>query len=286
MGYVTVMVGADAGSSHKNIVTVRRDRDGQPIRFTNDPILAPDEWHRLQDAINSRARARGVPQARRLLWGVAFCRKCSEECEDELPCAEHDVKLYGYQRVKGRDSKGSYYWCKRCGLNIRKDRLEAWAAYRVRQIGRWPLLEYVTEVGDDFSAEIHRLQRRVERWRMDLDTEYDPGLDQAVRNAEDRIQKLIREGTQSKPERKLVPVEPPTTISEHWASLDDTGRNGWLRETGAWFMADRDGVMTMLGLMDVADKPGTLPKSLRKLKLPDILTWEQIDELLAGERPA
>jgi site-specific DNA recombinase len=280
MGYVVKMVGAGPDSKHKNIITVRRDRDDQPIKFTEDPILTPDEWRKLQDAMDSRGRKRGQPQARHLLWGVAYCRNCSVECEHDLPCAEHDVKLYGARRHKNV-RKSNFYYCKRCYFSCRLERLEAYVNYRVMtEAGKNPLLEYVTDSGDDFSAEIIKHEKRIQRWRMDLDTEYDEALEQAIENAQKKIKKLI-DGSREPREPKLVPVVPPTTIGEHWASLDTQGRNRFLRDTGAWFYADRDGVMGLLGWMGV-DDPAYALKELRALKMPDLVTWKEIDEMLEG----
>lgn len=278
MGYVVRMTGATPDSAHKNIVTIRRDRDGQPIKFTDDPILAPDQWRKLQDVIAANAKKRGAPQARRLLWNVAFCRDCSKSCEDDLPCATHDVKLYGFERVRGRQSKGSYYHCTQCGLHIRKTRFEAYVDYRVRKnAGSRPLLEYVIDDASEFSAEIIRQEKRIERWLLDLDTEYDANLEQAIANAQEKIKALIA-GARKPREPRLVPVEPAITIGEHWAKLDPQGRNKFLRDTGAWFFADKEGVTGLLGWMG-ADSPDYKP--LRTLTLPEVMTWQDIDEALA-----
>lgn len=285
MGYVVKMVKADPASNHNNIVTLRRDRDGQPIKFTDDPILTPDDWRKLQDVLTGRARKRGTPQARRLLWDVGFCRNCSQPCEDELPCPVHDVNLYGYERQQGRVSRGSYYHCRQCGLHVRKSRFEAYIDYLVRnEAGRRPLVEWASEPVGEFSSEIIKLEKRVERWKLDQDVEYDEGLAQAISNAEARITKLIEGARKPEAEPKLILVEPRITIGEHWASLDTQGRNKYLRDTQAVFYADKTGVVGQLGWMatDSSDF-NEIRRALRKMKLPTMRTWQEIDELLARE---
>jgi len=276
IGYGTHMVGP-----HKDIVTVRRDEQGQPIRITDQPLITEDRFRELQAVVKSRARGREAPQARHMLWRVAYCRNCSVECDDELPCSTHDVMMYGHRRIKHVE-KGNRYRCPRCGLSASLPRLEAYVDYRVsREAGRNPLMEYVPVGGNDNAGEIYRLERRVERLREELDEDpSDAGLIASVTRNQAKLDEL-KNAPYEEPRMDLLPVVPAITIGEHWASLDTLGRNKYLRETGAWFMVGKDGVMSMLGYMDAGPDSG-MRWWTSKTHLPLIVTWEQIDAMLAG----
>ena len=113
MGYQTHMAGPNRDS-----VTLWRNSQGQPVKFTDDPIVTEDEWRKIQDVVKARSRARIAPQARHLLASVLYCRNCSEPCDDESPCPVHDMKLHGHRRVKHVE-KGNYYRCPRCRFSVR-----------------------------------------------------------------------------------------------------------------------------------------------------------------------
>jgi DNA invertase Pin-like site-specific DNA recombinase len=237
MGYVTRMIGP-----HNNIVTVLRDDQGQPVKFTDNPLITEDQYRKLQDSIKARARSRGEPQARHLLWGVVLCRNCSEPCGDQHPCAEHDVKLYGARRVKN-PTKGNYYRCKRnCGVTLRLELLEDHAEeFVLSQYGDSEQLEPVTIPGDDHSVVIARLERRAERLRSELDEDYDPDLERSIRTIEGKVAAL--KSAPHQPERvKWMPVVPAITVAENWARIDTEGRNKFLRTYGIRFYADRQGI--------------------------------------------
>ncbi len=274
-GYVVKMEG--------NRQTVRRDRNGQPIRFTDHPIISEERWRDLQDALNSRGRRRGQPQARHMLWDVAFCRNCSQPCEDELPCAKHDVKLYGQRRVKHAE-KGNHYWCKRCGFMIELEFLEQYVEWRLlKEAGRKPMMEPKTIRGSDHSAEIIKLERRIERLRMELDTEYDEDLERSIHKAEARVAELMH-GPHEPDRIELRPVEPPVTVSEHWASLKTPkDPNEYLRGTITTFYVDKEGAMGQLGWMELDNRDiqfTDLRRMMRKLRVPHIETWDEVKELM------
>jgi DNA invertase Pin-like site-specific DNA recombinase len=263
----------------KSVQTIRRDRDGNPIRFTDDPIISEDRWKDLQDALKSRSRSRGEPQARRMLWNVVFCRNCSQPCEDDLPCPEHDVRLYGHQRVK-HTSKGNRYDCKRCGFSINLEFLEQYVEWRLlKGAGDKPLMEPRTIRGSDRSSGIIKLERRIERLRMELDQEYDEDLERSIQKNEARLADLMA-GPHEPDRIELRPVEPPTTVAEHWASLETPkDKNQYLRVTGTTFYADKDGIMGQLGWMTMDDPHiqfANLRRMLRRLKLPTIETWDDV----------
>jgi hypothetical protein len=286
-GFVVQMRGNPGNPKYKNVQTIRRDRDGKPIRFVaeDDAIITEERWKDLQDVLKSRGRQRGGPQSRHMLWDVAFCRNCSQECEDDLPCAEHNAGLYGARRMRHQE-KGNYYYCKSCGFSIGLEFLERYIEWELlREVGNNPLMEPRTIRGDDYSAEVIKLERRIERLRMELDSEYDEDLERSIRKAEARVAEL-NNGPREPDRIELHPVEPFTTIAEHWASLETPkDKNSYLRNTISAFYVDKHGVMGQFGWMAL-DTPHTdftnLQKMLREMKLPYVSTWEEITELMAG----
>jgi site-specific DNA recombinase len=280
-GFVVRMEGA---GEHKNIQAIRRDRNGKPIKFTDHPIIDEDRWRDLQDALKSRSRHRGQPQARHMLWGVVFCRNCSQECEHDLPCAEHDVTLYGQRRVK-HVSKGDRYYCKRCGFSIDRNHLERYIEWRLlKEAGRRPLMEMKTIRGGDYSAEVIKLERQIERLRIELDADPDDeDLARSIRKREAKVAELIQ-GPREPDRIELHPVQPPITIAQHWASLETPkDRNNYLRNTITTFYADKEGITGQLGWMAVDSPHGdltSLRRTMRQLKLPSIETWDEANRHL------
>jgi site-specific DNA recombinase len=282
-GFVVKMEG---GPKNKNVLTIRRGGDGRPIMFTDDPIISEERWQELQDALRRRGRPRGQPQVRHMLWNVAFCRNCSQECDGALPCPEHDVRLYGQRRVKHAE-KGEHYWCKRCGFSIDRELLEHYVEWRLlNEAGRNLLMEPRTIRGSDHSAEIIKLGRRIERLRVELDMEYDRDLERSIRNAEERLDRLI-EGPHEPDRVVLRPVDPPTTVAEHWASLRTAKDiNDYLRATMITFYADREGIIGQVGWIALDDPNITytgMRNYLRRLKMPLVETWRDIAERLGNQ---
>jgi DNA invertase Pin-like site-specific DNA recombinase len=256
--------------------TIRRDRDGKPVIFTDDPIISEERWRDLQDVLKARGRHRGQPQSRHMLWDVVFCRNCSQECEDDLPCSEHDVRLYGQRRVKHQE-KGNRYWCKQCGFSVSLEFLERYIEWKlIQEVGSNPLMEPKTIRGGDYSAEIIKLERRIERLRMELDAEYDEDLERSISKAEAKVAEL-NQGPRVPDRIELHPVDPPTTIAEHWASLTTPkDQNGYLRNTITAFYVDKESVMGQFGWMALNSPHAdfaSLQKTMRRMKLPYVETW-------------
>ena len=228
MGYVTKMEGPNG-----NVVTVRRGRDGQPVKFTEDPILTPDEWHSLQDSLSGRSRAGSRRKRDTSPTAVpALCRDC-------------DAKMYGYRR-RQHASKGNAYHCKNCGLSVRLERLESFAeATLLDAVGDETVLEPHRIAGSDFSAEIVRLERRAERLRSELDAEYDADLESAVHKIEARIAEILS-GPYEPDRIEWRPSDPPVSVADFWASLDTSSRNKFLREGVIRLDAYREGEQVKL----------------------------------------
>jgi DNA invertase Pin-like site-specific DNA recombinase/transcriptional regulator with XRE-family HTH domain len=99
LGHVVEMKGGKGvkgmpGYKKGQIVTTRRGKDGQPIKFTDEPLVDQDTWDLLQDAIKAGSRARGLPQSRHMLYRVLFCRSCSPRPLDPATA----VRMYGARR--------------------------------------------------------------------------------------------------------------------------------------------------------------------------------------------
>jgi DNA invertase Pin-like site-specific DNA recombinase len=263
---------------------IRRDRNGQPVKFTDEPVITEERWRDLQDVLYARGRRRGQAQSRHMLWDVVFCSNCSQECEDELPCSIHDVRLYGQRRVTHTE-KGNRYWCKQCGFSIDLELLESYVDWRVSQAGHHPLMEPKTIRGGDYSAEIIKLERQIERLRMELDADpEDEDLARSIRKRETRVAKL-HSGPREPDRVVLAPVEPRVTVADHWASLEaPKDKNEYLRSTVATFYADKDGITGQLGWMALdsahADFAG-MRRMMRGLKLPVTHSWDYVRERLA-----
>lgn len=264
---------------------IRRDKQDQPIKFTDEPVISEDLWRELQDVLESRARRRGQAQARHMLWDVLFCGHCSQPCEDALPCAEHDVKLYGQRRVSDT-SKPNVYWCKQCQYQIRLELAESYVETRLlREQGHRPLLEAKTIRGTDNSAELIKLEKQIERFRRELDLDPDDEDLRALIAKREAQRDQLNTGPREPDRVEWVPAEPPRTIAQHWHSLTSAkARNDWLRAAGATFYADRDGIIGQLGwhgLDNPADAGAGLHAIMRSLKLPVRHTWDQARAYIA-----
>jgi DNA invertase Pin-like site-specific DNA recombinase len=270
----------------KHIQTIRRDRDGQPIRFTDDPIISEERWQELQDLLKSRSRHPGQTHSAHVLWNVVFCRNCSQPCEDELPCSEHDVKIYGARRATYVE-RGNNYCCKRCGYTINLEYIERYIEWRLlKGLGQRLVMEPRTIRGSEYSADIIKLERRIERWRMDLDAEYDEDLARLIEKNEAKLAELM-EGPHEPDRIELRAVEPPITIAEYWASLKTPKeRNQYLRTTGTVFYADEQGIEGQFGWMEM-DDPSIqfegLRKMLRMLKGRTVTTWYEASEQMSAD---
>jgi DNA invertase Pin-like site-specific DNA recombinase len=229
------------------VVGTRRGKDGQPVIFTDEPLIADEVvWDQLTEAIRAGSRARGQAQSRHLLYRVLYCRHCSPRPFSP----ETGVRMYGNRRHPGEGQRDhrEYYNCKQCGLNIRLDRVEPLVEGLVlAEAGDRVLLERRVRPGDDHAAGISRLERAAERRRELLAD--DPG-DEDMRASLDRTEAQIAE-------LRAAPHEPPTVewrevpnrikVRDHWDALDVAGRAQFLRDWEVTAFADRQGVEVRLG---------------------------------------
>jgi DNA invertase Pin-like site-specific DNA recombinase len=248
IGYVTKTI------AHRETV-IFRDSHGQPVRFTDNPILTDDQWRAVQDAVRKRVKKRDMPQARLLLYHVAYCADCSpmDDCGHSRPCSDHDAPMKGYRRTK-HINKGNRYFCPRCPNGTSMRHLEATVTSEVLgAYGHRKLLERTIIPGDDHATEIARLQRRAERLRAELDEEFNQGIAHAVAEAEAKIAEL--ESTPHQPDRPVwLPVVPEITVADYWESSDDKTRNQLLLDYGFAFWIKRSDIVRAQGAWVPADE--------------------------------
>ena len=236
----------DPGYKKASIVAVRRGKDGQPVTFTDQPLVGQETWDELQAAIKAGARARGQAQSRHLLYRVLFCRTCSPKPLDP----ETAIRMYGSRRHTGRHS--AYYSCRSCGQNLRIDRIEPLVeALVLGQAGDRVLLERHVIPGDDHAADVSRLERAAEKRRELLaDDPDDADLRKSLASTEEQIA-----GLRSQPHEpdtaEWRQVENGITVAAHWAALDIAGRAKFLRDWEVSSFADREGAETRLGWLEV-----------------------------------
>jgi DNA invertase Pin-like site-specific DNA recombinase len=229
---------------------VVRDDHGQPIMFTDEPLLTEEEWMRLQQALISRSHTSGAGRARHLLWRVAYCAHCSASLDKDSP-RESDVILYGH-RGAGVNN-GGYYTCTRCRFRIPLPRLEsAIETLVLREAGQRILRQKQIVPGDDHSVEIARMERRAEHLRDLLAEDHDDGLATVVTGLTAKIA-----GLQSQPHEpartEWVPVAGGRTVGQHWAGLGTTERNVWLRDWGVVAYVGTAGMRTRMGWLSADD---------------------------------
>jgi hypothetical protein len=254
LGHVVVMKGevgvkGTPGYKKGQIVATRRGKDGQPIMFTDEPLIDQDTWDLLQDANKAGSRARGQAQSRHMLYRVLFCRQCSPRPFNP----ETAVLMYGSRRHTGRHS--AYYSCKSCGLNIRIDKVEPLIETLVlNEVGERVLLEKYIIHGDDHAADISRLERAAERRRELLaDDPDDEDMARSLASAEAQIAEL-RAAAHEPDKPAWREVDGGIKVADHWAALDTAGRAKFLRDWEVTCYADRDGAETRLGWLEMCSE--------------------------------
>ena len=270
-----------------SVPTVRRGKDGQPVTFTDEPIIDDREtWDLLQEAIKTGSKARGLPQSRHMLYRVIFCRNCSPEPFS----TETGQVMYGNRRHTGAGSDRhtkdhrEYYNCKSCGLNIRIDKVEPLLeALIMREAGGRVLLERRIIRGDDHAAAISRLEKAAERRRELLaDTPDDEDMARSLRAMEAQIDELRRKPHEPDT-TQWREVENGITVAEHWDSLDVLGRGKFLRDWEVTVLADKRGAEITLGWLEVYRDAFKLTETrLVPANLPALIThsreWQSVSD--------
>jgi site-specific DNA recombinase len=251
LGHVVEMKGekgvkGQPGYKKGHVVGTRRGRDGQPVRFTDEPLCDEVTWDQLQEANRAGSRARGQAQSRHLLYRVLYCRHCSPRPFSP----ETGVRMYGNRRHPGEGQRDhrEYYHCKSCGLNIRLDLVEPLVKRLVlKEAGDRVLLEKRIRPGDDHAADISRLERAAERRRELLaDDPEDEDMQASLARTEAQIAELRAAPHEDDiVEWREVPSQ--IKVAEHWEALDVAGRAHFLRDWGITAFADRQGIEVRLG---------------------------------------
>ena len=140
LGHVVVLkgeTGVKGTPGHKKgqVVATRRGEDGQPVMFTDEPLIDDQKtWDELQEAIKAGSRARGQAQSRHMLYRVLFCRSCSPRplnpetavrmCGSRRHTAWHEVRRESVQFASQDqlDALGAFILGqrKRAGLSLRQ----------------------------------------------------------------------------------------------------------------------------------------------------------------------
>jgi DNA invertase Pin-like site-specific DNA recombinase/transcriptional regulator with XRE-family HTH domain len=99
LGHVVVLKGETGvkgtqGYKKGRVVATRRGKDGQPVMFTDEPLIDQKTWDELQEAIKVGSRARGMAQSRHMLYRVLYCRACSPRPFT----VETAIRMYGSRR--------------------------------------------------------------------------------------------------------------------------------------------------------------------------------------------
>jgi DNA invertase Pin-like site-specific DNA recombinase/transcriptional regulator with XRE-family HTH domain len=159
LGHVVEMKGEKGikgmpGYKKGQIVGTRRGKDGQPIMFTDDPLVDEDTWNLVRESIKADSRARGQTQSRHMLYRVFFCRSCSPKPFS----AEAGVKMYGGRRHTTSQE------ARRESVQFSPDQLAALGAFllaRRKQAGL--SLRQLAERTTVSDAQLNRLERGLSR---------------------------------------------------------------------------------------------------------------------------
>ena len=159
LGHVVEMKGETGikgmpGYRKGQIVGTRRGKDGQPIMFTDDPLVDEDTWDLLQEAIKTGSKTRGQAQSRHLLYRVFFCRSCSPRPFDPAT----GVRMYGGRRHTTSQE------VRRESVQFSEDQLAAFGAFLLEERKQAGLslrqLAGMTTLSD---AQLNRLERCLQR---------------------------------------------------------------------------------------------------------------------------
>jgi hypothetical protein len=297
LGQVVVMKGETGvkgtpGYKKGQVVATRRGKDGQPVRFTDEPLIDQDTWDQLQEAIRAGSRARGLPQSRHMLYRVLLCRSCSPRPLDPATA----VRMYGSRRhtTWQNVAHNAYYTCKSCGLNIRIDRIEPlMEALVLHEAGGRVLLEKRVVHGDDHAADIARLERAAERRRELLaDDPGDEDMKASLAKTEAQIAAL-RSRPHEPDSFEWREADSGIKVADHWAALDTAGRAKFLRDWEVTCFADRQGAETRLGWLELYSGAFWLRNGDSRLcpaALPALIThsqeWQRVPGAVLPSRVA
>ena len=206
--------------------SVLRGDDGSPI-MRSRPVLGPEEWDVLQEAVNSvkykKPRGSSSP-----MLGITFCLTCGNPLY--FTKAEPARGRKARYRCHGNKSRGEQA-CN--GAAVTAERLYAWVEELLLiQIGEMEVMESVTRVVDDERArklaiidgEMNQLMKELQAGRL----EALPYSSQVAKLAADR-DKVMKTGD-AKPVTKWIPTG--ETYADWWKRSTDEERREFLTRRG------------------------------------------------------
>jgi site-specific DNA recombinase len=203
-----------------------RGDDGMPVR--REPILADDEWHALQVALdrNSRPGAGARTGLASMLRGVLFCGECSRP-------------MY-IQRSAGKVRYRHPATSRECRSAYAAGRIEnAVEEALLTAAGNQKMLEPIEFPGENHDAELIRVQDALD----ELDREYENGNVTTV-----TFGRMAGKLEAKRAELAKLPRVPArkewritdTSFAAYWAGLDTEGRRVQLLGQGARVLVSRD----------------------------------------------
>jgi len=211
-----------------------RDADGVVV-YRADKLVERDVWEHAQARLAANpvvAKVNSWP-----LTGVAFCGACGASMYTTT--ANYGDKQYRYL--------GCVHSIQRDGMCVARrviaDELETTISDELLAlVGDVEVTEDRLIPGRDFSADIIQVSEQIGHLYGEIQREAIAGVDirekqATLKQAEQELRRLMA----LKPvEARVEPVLTGVTFRQNWASLDDMGRNGFLRSHGVRAVVSRD----------------------------------------------
>ena len=199
------------------------DNDGNPVKFTDDPIITESEWALLSDALNLRARPYGAYPGTHMLTRILYCGEC-------------DAPLY--HQHNGRND---YYRCpgKHGAPAVRADKAEAFAETMLLTGYGAVEIERRVSTGKDYASELRLVEGElveVENSYMahNLSIERFERMTAKLEARRDEIKRLMADAVSEQWETTRE------TVAERWERRGVEGRNLTLASIGARIIHVRD----------------------------------------------
>jgi DNA invertase Pin-like site-specific DNA recombinase len=251
-----------------------RDAQGMPV-MVSEPILEPDEWDRLQAAIQARRLPSAVKRTQNTspLYGVLFCKSCGSMMYN---------RKYGH-RESDRGYTYDYYMCpKSCGRMIHAELI-----YKLLQ------KVFLSEVGDEkvrervyVPAESHETELKEAQRAVDEITPLLGAITSETMKKQLTTQLLALDSRikalESKPVRESHFEYQATggTYAQAWESSDLAGRRDLLVKSGITASAfkPKTGAGLEFELVippDIREQMGLGPRQSTRVTVTDVLATMQ-----------
>ncbi|WP_230421798.1 recombinase family protein [Catenulispora pinistramenti] len=266
-----------------------RDQDGKKIGMKSilikgsyvqiaEPVIPLEVWHRVSKVLDQRATTRERSLETSALLGVVFCGACGRPLYQNRSKAKRPDgtagKEYRYYRcIGGNGAKG----CPR--VRFRGDDsngLEALVEMLfLNKVGPVEVYRRRHVEGEDHSAELDSVNRRIRRLRDDRESGlYDGADDEAEYSETMRWLMSERKRLEALPTREATVVSEPTgeTYAEVWSRLDTEGRRRFLIDTGVRCeIGSVEGARRQPLITDAGAAEETANRPLLNLMLPEDL---------------